>query len=180
MIKRELQSAADDRHRRPLGADGLRAPRVGDAGRRARRTARSGTDLGSGEGMLIYPEGTRTTAEKLARAQEIIAERQPEIAPLANGLQNVLPPRLGGPARAARRGARALRRRPLRPRGLRRLPAHQRHLGGRPGRQRRSRSASGATPPPRSRRTRRTTDRSGSTRAGRSSTTGSASSACRV
>ena len=54
-------------------------------------------ELGAGEGILIYPEGTRHTAEKLARAQELIAERQPDVAPLANRLHNVLPPRLGGP-----------------------------------------------------------------------------------
>jgi 1-acyl-sn-glycerol-3-phosphate acyltransferase len=54
-------------------------------------------DLGAGEGILIYPEGTRPTEAKLARAQEVIAERQPEIAPLAARLQNLLPPRLGGP-----------------------------------------------------------------------------------
>jgi 1-acyl-sn-glycerol-3-phosphate acyltransferase len=48
------------------------------------------------DGILIYPEGTRCTTEKLARAKEIIAERQPEIAPLAVGLRHVLPPRLGG------------------------------------------------------------------------------------
>jgi len=50
---------------------------------------------GTSEGVLIYPEGTRWTPKKLARAKEIIAERQPAIAPLANRLQNVLPPRLG-------------------------------------------------------------------------------------
>ena len=54
-------------------------------------------ELGEGEGILIYPEGTRHTPEKLARAQELIAERQPAIAPLAGRLRNVLPPRLGGP-----------------------------------------------------------------------------------
>jgi 1-acyl-sn-glycerol-3-phosphate acyltransferase len=59
-----------------------------------RRLAR---DLGDDEGVLIYPEGTRYTPEKLAAAQEAIAERQPEIAPLAARLRNVLPPRLGGP-----------------------------------------------------------------------------------
>jgi 1-acyl-sn-glycerol-3-phosphate acyltransferase len=59
-----------------------------------RRLAR---DLGPGEGVLIYPEGTRHTDEKLARAQEVIRERQPDIAPLADRLRNVLPPRLGGP-----------------------------------------------------------------------------------
>jgi 1-acyl-sn-glycerol-3-phosphate acyltransferase len=54
-------------------------------------------DLGAGEGILIYPEGTRWTPPKLARAQAIVAERQPEIAHLAARLRYVLPPRLGGP-----------------------------------------------------------------------------------
>ena len=54
-------------------------------------------DMGEGEGILIYPEGTRFTPAKLARAQAVIAERQPEIAPLAGRLRNILPPRLGGP-----------------------------------------------------------------------------------
>jgi 1-acyl-sn-glycerol-3-phosphate acyltransferase len=53
--------------------------------------------LDDDEGLLIYPEGTRHTDEKLARAKAIIAERQPEIAPLAAGLRHLLPPRLGGP-----------------------------------------------------------------------------------
>jgi 1-acyl-sn-glycerol-3-phosphate acyltransferase len=53
-------------------------------------------DLSRGEGLLIYPEGTRWTPEKLARAQAVIGERLPEIAPLAARLRNVLPPRLGG------------------------------------------------------------------------------------
>jgi 1-acyl-sn-glycerol-3-phosphate acyltransferase len=58
---------------------------------------RIASDLGKGEGVLIYPEGTRHTAEKLAKAQQTIAERQPHIAQYANRLNNVLPPRLGGP-----------------------------------------------------------------------------------
>jgi 1-acyl-sn-glycerol-3-phosphate acyltransferase len=53
-------------------------------------------NLGPGDGILIYPEGTRCTAAKLERAKEIIAERQPELAPLAARLRHVLPPRLGG------------------------------------------------------------------------------------
>jgi 1-acyl-sn-glycerol-3-phosphate acyltransferase len=53
-------------------------------------------NMSSTDGLLIYPEGTRATPEKLARAKSIIAERQPEIAPLAAGLKNLLPPRLGG------------------------------------------------------------------------------------
>ncbi|MBA2507069.1 MAG: lysophospholipid acyltransferase family protein [Thermoleophilaceae bacterium] len=53
-------------------------------------------DLDPHEGVLIYPEGTRSTPPKLARAKEIIRERRPELAPLADRLQHVLPPRLGG------------------------------------------------------------------------------------
>jgi 1-acyl-sn-glycerol-3-phosphate acyltransferase len=53
-------------------------------------------NLSANDGLLIYPEGTRCTMEKLVRAKQIIAERQPEIAPLAARLQNLLPPRLGG------------------------------------------------------------------------------------
>lgn len=54
-------------------------------------------DLGPGEGILVYPEGTRHTDEKLVRAKALIAERQPKVAPLADRLHHVLPPRLGGP-----------------------------------------------------------------------------------
>lgn len=48
------------------------------------------------DALLLYPEGTRWTAEKLARAQAIITERQPELGALAARLRYVLPPRLGG------------------------------------------------------------------------------------
>jgi 1-acyl-sn-glycerol-3-phosphate acyltransferase len=61
------------------------------------RVRRLATALGPDEGVLIYPEGTRHTASKLARAQATIAERQPHIAPFADRLRHVLPPRLGGP-----------------------------------------------------------------------------------
>ncbi|HYH60794.1 MAG TPA: 1-acyl-sn-glycerol-3-phosphate acyltransferase [Solirubrobacterales bacterium] len=54
-------------------------------------------DLGEGEGILIYPEGTRFTPAKLKRAQEIVRERQPEVAGFAEQLEHLLPPRLGGP-----------------------------------------------------------------------------------
>ena len=47
-------------------------------------------DLGEGEAVLIYPEGTRHTDAKLARAQAVLAERQPAVAPLANRLRNCL------------------------------------------------------------------------------------------
>jgi 1-acyl-sn-glycerol-3-phosphate acyltransferase len=68
-----------------------------DPAREIANLRRLGENLGEGEGVLIYPEGTRHTPEKLAAAQEAIAERQPAVAPLAARLRNVLPPRLGGP-----------------------------------------------------------------------------------
>jgi len=54
-------------------------------------------DMSPGEIVAVYPEGTRPTPAKIARAQEVIRERQPEIAPLAARLNHLLPPRLGGP-----------------------------------------------------------------------------------
>jgi 1-acyl-sn-glycerol-3-phosphate acyltransferase len=68
----------------------------GDTATEVERMRALTVEMSSRDGLLIYPEGTRWTAEKLARAKEIIAERQPEIAPLAARLRNVLPPRLGG------------------------------------------------------------------------------------
>jgi 1-acyl-sn-glycerol-3-phosphate acyltransferase len=52
---------------------------------------------GGDEGVLVYPEGTRHTPGKLARAQQRIRESDPETADLADRLHHVLPPRLGGP-----------------------------------------------------------------------------------
>jgi 1-acyl-sn-glycerol-3-phosphate acyltransferase len=54
-------------------------------------------DLGPGEAVVIYPEGTRWTPAKLARAQEVVRERRPDVAPMADRLRYLLPPRLGGP-----------------------------------------------------------------------------------
>lgn len=54
-------------------------------------------DLGGNEGILIYPEGTRHTDAKLARVKEKLREAGSEVAPWAERLQNLLPPRLGGP-----------------------------------------------------------------------------------
>ena len=54
-------------------------------------------DMSPGEILGIYPEGTRPTPTKIARAQQVIAERQPEVAPFAERLNHLLPPRLGGP-----------------------------------------------------------------------------------
>ena len=69
----------------------------GDAEGEIKRLLLLTENLHEGEGILIYPEGTRFTPAKLARAKEIVRERQPELAPLAERLQHLLPPRLGGP-----------------------------------------------------------------------------------
>ncbi len=100
---------------------------------------------GTREGILIYPEGTRFTAKRLARAKEVIAERQPENAERAARLQHILPPKLGGPIAVLEETA-PVRRGVLRPRRLRR-PAHGgRHLARQAGGQHRSTCASSASP----------------------------------
>ena len=68
----------------------------GDTAAELERMLTLTVNMSSHDGLLIYPEGTRWTPDKLARAKEIIAERHPEVAPLAARLRYVLPPRLGG------------------------------------------------------------------------------------
>ena len=54
-------------------------------------------DLGSHEGVLIYPEGTRFTEGKRRRVLEKIAERgDAELLARAQSLRRVLPPHVGG------------------------------------------------------------------------------------
>jgi 1-acyl-sn-glycerol-3-phosphate acyltransferase len=53
--------------------------------------------LRPGEAVLIYPEGTRFTEEKLASARRRLERSSPRLAGIAGGLRHVLPPRLGGP-----------------------------------------------------------------------------------
>jgi 1-acyl-sn-glycerol-3-phosphate acyltransferase len=97
VIKRELQMIpAIDFGGRWVPTNFVRRA-SGDTAAELEALRRLAHDLGDNEGLLIYPEGTRWTAEKLARAQEIIAERQPHVSLLANRLHNLLPPRLGGP-----------------------------------------------------------------------------------
>lgn len=52
--------------------------------------------LSSSEGVLVFPEGTRFTAKKRARALEKLASRDPTLVPLAERLTHVLPPKVGG------------------------------------------------------------------------------------
>ena len=60
--------------------------------------SRLGKDLDARSAVLIYPEGTRFTAEKLAHGIEAFRERKQErLAAIASGFRHVLPPRLGGP-----------------------------------------------------------------------------------
>ena len=96
VLKRELQMIP------PFDIGGRWVPTIfvrrgsGDTARELDDLRLLGRDLTPEEGILLYPEGTRHTPAKLRRAQEIVAERQPHVAPLANRLRNVLPPRLGG------------------------------------------------------------------------------------
>jgi 1-acyl-sn-glycerol-3-phosphate acyltransferase len=69
----------------------------GDAATEVAKLRQLAHEVGPAESILIYPEGTRATSKKIARAKEIIRERQPDIAPLAETMVNLLPPRLGGP-----------------------------------------------------------------------------------
>lgn len=60
--------------------------------------ARLGEGLDARSAVLVYPEGTRFTAEKLARGVEALRERKQErLAAIASTFRRVLPPRLGGP-----------------------------------------------------------------------------------
>ncbi len=61
------------------------------------KLARLTENVGPGELVAVFPEGTRATAKKIARAKEIVREKHPEVAPQAETLVNLLPPRLGGP-----------------------------------------------------------------------------------
>jgi 1-acyl-sn-glycerol-3-phosphate acyltransferase len=69
----------------------------GDTDRELEQLRKLTIDLGDDEGILLYPEGTRMTPRKLARAKQIIAERQPALAERASRFEHLLPPRLGGP-----------------------------------------------------------------------------------
>lgn len=52
--------------------------------------------IAAGEGLLIYPEGTRFSSRKLDRELQRVAKQNPEFLPLAQQFRSVLPPRLGG------------------------------------------------------------------------------------
>lgn len=53
--------------------------------------------LGTNEGVLIFPEGTRFRPDRRERAIALAGRRNPAVAELAGELTSVMPPRLGGP-----------------------------------------------------------------------------------
>ena len=69
--------------------------RTGDTQRELDGIRRLVTDLGD-DGVLIFPEGTRFSLEKQARALARIARESPALLPKAEALEGVLPPKLGG------------------------------------------------------------------------------------
>lgn len=84
-----------------LDVAGLRLPnvfvsRTGETSADVAGVAALGRDLGAREGVLIYPEGTRFTANKRRRALERLSQGPPELVARAQRLSRVLPPRLGG------------------------------------------------------------------------------------
>ncbi len=69
----------------------------GDSAAELELIAALGRNLAPDEGVLIYPEGTRFTPEKRARALDrIAASGRPSLVARAHGLTAVLPPRTAG------------------------------------------------------------------------------------
>lgn len=69
----------------------------GDTAVEIERVASLTDDLEADEGVAIYPEGTRFSPEKRARALERLRRSRPDLAERAERLRATLPPRLGGP-----------------------------------------------------------------------------------
>jgi 1-acyl-sn-glycerol-3-phosphate acyltransferase len=55
-----------------------------------------GRDLATNEGVVLYPEGTRFTTEKLHRIQSRLKGRNDSVSKTLSGLTSVLPPKFGG------------------------------------------------------------------------------------
>lgn len=69
----------------------------GDSEREIARVRALARNLGARDGVLIYPEGARFTKEAHGRALARIAQRGGRLHERARRMENVLPPRLGGP-----------------------------------------------------------------------------------
>ena len=70
--------------------------RTGDVATELDGIRRLVSDLGT-DSVLIFPEGTRFSKEKRAKALALLEAGQPELATKASALTHVLPPRRGGP-----------------------------------------------------------------------------------
>jgi 1-acyl-sn-glycerol-3-phosphate acyltransferase len=70
--------------------------RDGDSAQAIRQIADLALGLGSDEGVLLFPEGTRYSPERQGRVMAILEKRSPRLHRLASGLRSVLPPRTGG------------------------------------------------------------------------------------
>jgi 1-acyl-sn-glycerol-3-phosphate acyltransferase len=96
ILKRELLAEP------ALDIAGTRLPnyfvdrRSADPRNEIRSIRRLAAGLGAGDGVLIYPEGTRFTPARRRRALQRLQERNPELHDRAEQLTNVLPPRIGG------------------------------------------------------------------------------------
>lgn len=95
VIKRELLSEPC------LDVGGQRLPNYfvrRDTGEEVERNniGQLASGMGSEDGLLLYPEGTRFTAERRQRALEKIAERDPERAARLEPIEYLLPPKVGG------------------------------------------------------------------------------------
>ena len=67
-----------------------------DSDRELESLRRLTRDLKTNEGVVIFPEGTRFTADKQKRSFEILRRRNPRFFEMSRGLRHVLPPRPGG------------------------------------------------------------------------------------
>ena len=67
-----------------------------DSAHEIARVRRLGSDMGAGEGVILYPEGTRWTPAKHTVVMERLRERDPVRHARLESLVHVLPPQLGG------------------------------------------------------------------------------------
>ncbi len=109
----------------------------GDIERELERMRMLAVNMSEHDALLIYPEGTRATPAKIARAKQVIAERQPGDRAACRPPSEPASTQARRPHRAARGIARSGRG-AVRARRPGRLRVHQRHLGGRAGRDHRA------------------------------------------
>jgi 1-acyl-sn-glycerol-3-phosphate acyltransferase len=69
-----------------------------DAAGEIERVASLTDGLGGGDGVIIYPEGTRFSTAKRDRVLEKLRRSKPGLAARAERLHHTLPPRFGGPS----------------------------------------------------------------------------------